>query len=120
MTKAFQAVLLGLVAAVAALGAGAARADVPQTPITTACPAAFAVLSVSALEAQGPYKSPRLIDTAGNGNGEVCGFPLPDGYRAADCRIGGTIACILERLGLPVYEFTDDDSPAAVHATGGR
>ena len=105
------ALLVGLliVAAVAA-AAGTARADVSQTPVATACPAAFELLSVASFEAAGPYLLPRRIDTAGNSNGYVCAFPLPDGYRAADCLTGGVVACELEQLGLPVYHFTDDAS----------
>jgi hypothetical protein len=116
-SKSAWALLPGLLAAAAALAVGTARADVSQTPVATACPAAYELLSVTALEAEAPYKLPRLVDTAGNGNGWVCGFPLPDAYRDADCRTGGTIACILEQLGLPVYHFTDDDNPASKKAS---
>lgn len=105
---------LALVAA-----AGTARAAVSHTPTATGCPAAYDLQAVSWFEAQAPYKLPRLVDTAGNDNGYVCSLALPDAYRDADCMTGGTIACILEQLGLPVYHFVDDDSPAAQHAQAG-
>ena len=114
-SNSLRVLVVSLSAAALAAG-GTASADVSQTPITTTCPAAFALLSVQSLEAQGPYKLPRLVDTAGNGNGLVCGHALPDAARDADCRAGGSIACLLGQLGLPLYRFTDDDNPASQHA----
>jgi hypothetical protein len=112
-----RALLVGLlVAAVTALVGGTARADVSQTPVATACPAAYEHLSVAALEAKGPYILPRRVDTAGNTNGLVCGLALPDSVRDADCKNGGPVACILAQLGLPLYHFKDDDNPASQHA----
>ena len=112
-----RALLVGLlIAAVAALVGGTARADGAQTPVTTACPAAYEHLSVASLEASGPYILPRLVDTAGNNNGSVCGLALPDSVREVHCKHGGVVACILAQLGLPLYEFKDDDNPASQNA----
>jgi hypothetical protein len=87
--------------------------------VATACPAAFERLSVTSLEAVGPYKLPRQADTAGTNNSYVCGLALPDAARAAYCGTGGTVACLLEQLGLPLYRFTDDDNPAREQAQVG-
>jgi hypothetical protein len=113
--KPVRPLLVGFLIA-AALAAGTARADVSRTPVTTACPAGYERLGVAALEAQGPYAVPRRVDTAGNDNGYVCGLAQPDAVRDAFCRHGGTIACLLEQLGLPHYVFKDDDSPASQNA----
>ena len=115
--KTVRALLVGLlVAAVAALVSGTAGADVSQTPVVTACPAAYEHLSVASLEAAGPYILPRRVDTAGNNNGYVCGLALPDSVREVHCKHGGVVACILAQLGLPLYQFTDDDNPASQNA----
>ncbi len=112
-SKSIRALLVLLtITAGAALAVGTARADVAQTPVATGCPAGFAHLSVAALEATGPYYLPRLVDTAGNDNGYVCGNAQPDSVRDAFCRQGGVVACLLAQLGLPHYVFKDDDSPA--------
>jgi hypothetical protein len=109
-----QIVSLGLViAACASAAIGTARADVSQTPVSTACPAGFERLSVAALEAVGPYYLPRLVDTAGNNDGYVCGLAQPDSVRDAFCKQGGVVACLLAQLGLPHYVFRDDDNPAS-------
>lgn len=113
------AVLLVVLPLAAVAAAGTARADAAQTPTATGCPAAYELKAVSWFEAQAPYKLPRQVDTAGNDNGYVCSLALPDGYRDADCMLGGTIACILEQLGLPVYHFVDDGNPASQHAEAG-
>jgi hypothetical protein len=95
------------------LATGAAAAStVAETPRVTACPAGFERLSVASLEAQGPYIVPRLVDTAGNGNGYVCGLAAPDPVRGGICKKYGGPACGLQELGLPVYQFKDDDNPA--------
>jgi hypothetical protein len=107
-------VLIGLVmVALAALAVGTARAGTSQTPVATACPAGFDLLSVTSLEAVGPYYVPRRVDTAGNGDGYVCGLAQPDSVRDAYCRQGAVVACLLEALGLPHYVFKEDDSPAS-------
>ena|SRR5437899_2745747 len=112
--KSVRVLLIGLViAAGAPLAVGTARADVSQTPVATACPAGFERLSVASLEASGPYYLPRLVDTAGNDDGYVCGLAQPDSVRDAYCRQGAVVACLLEQLGLPHYVFKDDDNPAS-------
>jgi hypothetical protein len=113
-TRALLAVLL--IAALAALVGGTAHADISQTPVATACPAGYEHLSVASLEAAGPYIVPRRVDTAGNNNGSVCGLALPDSVRDVHCKLGGLVACQLAQLGLPLYQFTDDDNPASQNA----
>ena len=115
-SKSMRTLLVVVPVASAALAVGAARADVSQTPVATTCPASFGLQSVAWFEARGPYRLPRLVDTAGNDNGYVCALQMPDAARDADCRSGGPIACLLEQLGLPLYRFTDDDNPAADRA----
>jgi hypothetical protein len=112
--KSIRALTVGLlIAALASLAIGAARADVSQTPIATSCPAGYERLSVTSLEAAAPYILPRLVDSAGNNNGYVCGLALPDSVRDVHCKHGGSVACILAQLGLPLYNFKDDDNPAS-------
>lgn len=101
------------IAATAALHVGSAPAGIVQTPVATACPAGYGLLSVSSLEAAGPYILPRGVDTTGNNNGYVCGLARPDVVRDAFCQQGGGNACLLEQLGLPIYLFTDDGNPAS-------
>jgi hypothetical protein len=106
--------LVGLVIAAAlSVAAGTAGAGLSETPVETACPAGYDRLTVNSLEAQGPYILPRLVDTAGNNNGYVCGLALPDAVRDAVCRTVGGTPCTLQQLGLPVYDFRDDDNPAS-------
>src|SRR3954447_22659378 len=97
-------------ASVAAVGP--AQAGVSLTPVTTGCPAGYTVKRVTAMEASGPYYLPRLTDAAGNNNLLVCALAQPDSVRDAYCKIGGVVACELQRLGLPHYLFKDDISPA--------
>jgi hypothetical protein len=111
-----RALLVGFLIATAATLVGTARADVSRTPVATACPTAYELLSVGSLEAAAPYRLPRRVDMAGNNNGSVCGLALPDSVRDSDCKNGGTVACILAQLGLPLYRFTDDDNPASQKA----
>src|SRR4051794_10262536 len=112
-----QRLLVSSVVALAAgLAASTASGAVSQTPAVTACPAHYSRLSVASFEAVGPYKLPRAYDTAGNDNGYVCAFQMPDARRDSDCRTGGDIACQLAELGLPLYHFTDDDYPASKNA----
>ena len=115
--KSVRVLLIGFVIAVAVpLAVGTARADVSRTPVATACPAGYAQLSVVSLEAAGPYYLPRLVDTAGNNDGYVCGLAQPDSVRDAFCKQGGVVACQLAQLGLPHYLFKDDDNPASQKA----
>jgi hypothetical protein len=92
-----------LVTLLLALGLLMATAGpVPALPTETGCPSAFQVLSVAELTAQG-YRAPALVDApanGGNGNGLVCGLPLPQQACGPDCPV-------------PVfYQFGDDNLPA--------
>jgi hypothetical protein len=112
--KTIRSAFVGLfVVALASLAVGMAGAGVAQTQLATGCPAGFDRLSVTALEARGPYALPRQIDEAGNDNGYVCGRAQPASVRDAFCRQGAVVACLLEELGLPHYLFKDDDNPAS-------
>src|SRR4051794_28776976 len=108
--------LLPAAAALAAVLSAATASAAPPAPSGTACPAHYSRLSVASFEERGPYILPRFVDTAGNANGYVCAFQMPDARRDSDCRTGGDIACELARLGLPLYHFTDDDYPASKNA----
>jgi hypothetical protein len=103
--------LIAAPAAVLAL-VGTAPAHASPTPVETACPAGYELLSVASLEAAGPYFVPRRVDMAGNDNGYVCGHARPDTVRDAFCKQGGVGACNLAQFGLPIYLWTDDDNPA--------
>jgi hypothetical protein len=92
-------------AAVAAGGAGTAGADVAQTPVATGCSAGFARLSLDWLASQGPYHVPAQLDAAGNQDGYICARALPDAARDALCGPSCPVPVL--------YEFTDDDNPAA-------
>lgn len=86
-------------AAVLVLAPGAVAA---ATPVDNGCPAAASLLSVAQLEATGPYQLPRFLDdpaNGGNGDGWVCGFPLPDAI------YGGT-------LDFTIYQFYENNLPA--------
>jgi hypothetical protein len=119
MSRHGASVLVGLAIAASALIVGTARANVSQTPVVTACPTGYAQLGVAWFEATGPYYLPRLVDTAGNGDGFVCALAQPDSVRDAFCKQGGVVACQLAELGLPHYLFKDDDNPASVRAQSG-
>ncbi len=87
------------------VGVSTASAD-PAVPIPpdTGCPAGYDRVAVEDLEAQGPYRVPRIMDTEGNNNGYICALPLPEGLRLALCG---------PNCGVPViYLFRDDDLPA--------
>ncbi len=100
------------IAALGSAGLTAATAGADSSGRTN-CPAAFQLLSVSYMESVGPYIAPTYVDGHGNNDGYVCGLVLPPGREQADCNTGGTIACDLIQLGLPMYNFTDDDVPAS-------
>jgi hypothetical protein len=93
------------------LAVGTATADASQTPVVTACPAGYELLSVAELEATGPYVLPGRVD--GNNNGYVCGLVRPDVVRDAFCKQGGVNACHLAQVGLPIYLVLDDNNPAS-------
>jgi hypothetical protein len=112
----FLALLLALLSAIAAAAAvSTAGADVSQTPVATGCPAAFSTFAV----ATPPHKVPGQLDdpaNGGNGDGYVCALALPDAVRDAYCAQGLAGACELQELGLPIYEFFEDDNPARQRA----
>jgi hypothetical protein len=100
---------LGIAATTAALAASAAgpgTANALPAPTGDACPTAFTLVSVNAFPA--PYTFPAALDSAGNANGYLCVFPLPDAVRDAYCTAGRKVACELAALGLPFYSFVDD------------
>jgi hypothetical protein len=92
-----------LVALLLALGLFTATSGPASAlPTETGCPSGFQVLSVAELTAQG-YRVPAILDdpaNGGNGNGLVCGLPLPQQACGPDCPV-------------PVfYQFSDDNLPA--------
>jgi len=107
--------VVAAVAAVAALAAAAvfaatAGADPAATPVVTGCPAGYSLFAVGTP----PYKVPAQLDNpanGGNGDGYVCALALPDAVRDAFCA-NGRGGCLLEHLGLPLYEFAEDTNPA--------
>ena len=109
-TRIAAAAIAAAASAAIAVGAGPASA---QNSGNTNCPAGFQRLSVAYFESIGPYKDPAYVDSHGNNNGYVCAAQFPAGREQADCQSGGTIACELIALGLPIYHFTDDDVPSS-------
>lgn len=74
----------GLTAGMAVTSGSAAIAG---EPTETGCPAAYDLLSVTWLEANGPYRLPRQLDSQGNQDGYVCGKKTQD--QAAENYCGG-------------------------------
>jgi hypothetical protein len=77
-------------------------APVAANPTETGCPTAYQVLSVADLTALGYHLPAQLDDPAngGNGDGLVCGLPLPDASCGPECPV-------------PVYyNFFDNNLPA--------
>ena len=111
-----QGVWLFLVSLVAALGAMAvsaagASASSVVTPVQSGCPAGFTVFVVPTP----PYGIASHLDNpayGGNGDGYVCARILPDAMRDAFCARGLFGYCVLEQLGLPAYQFVENDNPA--------
>lgn len=98
-----------LAAAAAVFVAGAA-ADTAATPVATGCPAGFSLFAVGTY----PYQVPASLDDPANGgnhDGQVCAHAFPDAVRDAFCA-NGRGGCLLEKLALPLYDFTEDDNPA--------
>jgi hypothetical protein len=95
-------------AAFALTTAAAAAGAVNATPVKTGCPASYHVLGVGDLTALG-YQVPAFLDAVengGNGNGYVCGLPLP--LAACLAAQPGHTSCPVPVL----YQFKEDDSPA--------
>ena len=105
--------LAGTTAALAAMVvpvAGASAASV-ATPVVTGCPAGYSLFVATTF----PYRVARALDNpanGGNGDGYVCALQLPDAVRDAFCARGLLGYCFLESLGLPIYQFREDDNPA--------
>ncbi|MEO5704587.1 MAG: hypothetical protein ABIR64_06340 [Candidatus Limnocylindrales bacterium] len=78
MRRTFRALALSATAAVLL---AVPALTLASTPVQNGCPASAELISVAYLESIGPYQLPgRLDDPAngGNGDGYICGFPLPD------------------------------------------
>jgi hypothetical protein len=104
MRRLTTALLLALLLALGLLTATAAPAA--AIPTETGCPSSSQVLSVAELIPLG-YRAPAIIDdpaNGGNGNGLVCGLPLPEAYRQATCGPDCPVPVI--------YLFSDDNLPA--------
>src|SRR2546422_5911702 len=104
--------LICTIAALAVTGVLAvnAGADLAATPVVTGCPAGYSLFAVGTP----PYKVPAQLDNpanGGNGDGYVCAHAFPDAARNALCSARGE-GCLLEQLGLPLYQFTEDNNPA--------
>jgi hypothetical protein len=98
------------VIAAAGVFAGAAGADPSATPVVTGCPAGYSLFTVGTP----PYRVPAFLDNpanGGNGDGLVCAHAFPDAVRDAFCA-NGRAGCLLVQLGLPLYNFLEDNNPA--------
>jgi hypothetical protein len=90
--------------AAAATGSSSASLD--------GCPDGFQLFSLDHFTGT-PYVLPAIVDHLGNNNRYVCGNEMPPAVATKRCKLEGpgTPACQLIQLGLPVYNFTDDDVP---------
>ncbi len=95
-----------------------ALADSSQTPVATGCPAGYEHVLVSSFPSP-PYQMPARVDAAGNDNGWICAQPLPEAVAVAYCLNYEPKACTLVELGLPLYNFIDDNNPAHLNAQVG-
>jgi hypothetical protein len=105
--------LVGTTAALAAMAVpvAGASAESVATPVVTGCPAGFSLFAT----ATPPYRVAAALDNpanGGNGDGYVCAHALPDAVRDAFCARGLLGYCFLKSLGLPIYQFREDDNPA--------
>lgn len=94
--------LRALVLAVIATGLVGIAAPASAHPIDTGCAAGFETLSVDELAQQG-YGLPPVIDGEGNGDGWICGRPLPHAVNEAQGF----------PTGVQLYLFGDNDVAAA-------
>jgi hypothetical protein len=108
-----------MVVAAVAIPAGAASADVSQTPVVTGCPAGVPLVNIQELEtAQGhPYPLAEFLDQnpdqngrGGNQNGFICAKPISAGETFAVC--GPDCPVVL-------FLFVDDINPAQANAQAG-
>lgn len=101
MTRRIRTLLLaGASALLLALPAGVLAA----TPVDNGCPASAGLLSVAYLESIGDYQVPGQLDSTangGNGDGWVCGFPLP-----------GAVGTAWGAPGFQVYMFFENNLKA--------
>lgn len=96
-----HALALSLLTAAGSLAVATSWSSAAQaSPSDTGCPSAYALLSVSELEASGPYKLPRQLDDGGNRDGYVCGKETED--HAATNFCGGPCPA-------QIYNFTEND-----------
>jgi hypothetical protein len=82
----------------------AATADPPPLPTETGCPVGQEL--TLAYLSQWPYVLPFRLDVEGNNDGIVCGVPLPPAILER---------CCPEALVPVIYQFRDNDIPAARH-----
>jgi len=78
--------------------------------VATGCPAGYSLFVVGTA----PYGVPGFLDNpvnGGNGDGLVCAHAFPNAVRDAFCA-NGRGGCLLESLGLPLYNFAEDNNPA--------
>jgi hypothetical protein len=84
------------------LMAAPATVTFAKTPVQNGCPASSELISVAYLESVGPYQLPGKLDdpaNGGNGDGYVCGFPLPD-------------PAFGPAYDLTIYQFFENNLPA--------
>jgi hypothetical protein len=73
------------------------------TPVQNGCPASSGLISVAYLESVGPYQLPAKLDdpaNGGNGDGWICGFPLPEAMAKA------------HGADFTIYQFHENNLPA--------
>ena len=92
--------IVAIVSALALPLGGAAAATPPgSTPPESGCPASATERSVSDFPAEEGYMLPSILDAAGNNDGLICAFPLPE---AAAKNLSVEI----------VYQFFENNLPA--------
>lgn len=83
--------------------AAPATAALATTPVQNGCPASGEPISVAYLESVGPYQLPAKLDdpaNGGNGDGWICGFPLPQAMAEA------------QGADFTIYQFQENNLPA--------
>jgi len=60
------------------LGGAAAATPSGSTPLATGCPASATERPVSDFPVEEGYMLPGILDAAGNNDGLICAFPLPE------------------------------------------
>lgn len=98
---------LAIASAIAALTLSTA-ATASATPVDDGCPASATLTSVEWLEEQGDYRVPAYLDdvaNGGNGDGDVCAFPLPQAV--SDAWTGGELL---------IYQFLENNRATKAQA----